>query len=361
MYFSAELPNYLEDMIEGHEPQDLGLTYESAPVPTTFVEPPADVDADFIEPEAAPVPGVLVAEPVDTPEPVLESEPVAEPEEATAPEPEDVNEPVIAPEGVLVAEPVDTPEPVLESEPVAEPEEATAPEPGVTVDPIAEDVDMFNPDATQVLLDQDFFAYDGVAGNQFAWHNDWFYQEVDGYCGPSSVAIILNEFAGEGITNPEYMVAQALELGLMDDPNQGMYTRDIAELLSANGIGAEVQYSSIDDLATKLEMGYGVIACVDGGEVWLDNDTDIYSEDNLSDHALVVTQVDFNAGTVTLADPGSPDGNGLTVSIEQFEDAWADSNFEMVATTEINSDLVDPSMVEQHMAIVNATRSDVIG
>ena len=80
-----------------------------------------------------------------------------------------------------------------------------------------------------------------------------------------------------------------------------------------------------------------------------------------SDHALVVTQVDFNAGTVTLADPGSPDGNGLTVSIEQFEDAWADSNFEMVATTEINSDLVDPSMVEQHMAIVNATRSDVIG
>mgnify|MGYP002714263337 CR=1 FL=1 len=315
MYFSAELPNYLEDMIEGHDPQDLGLTYESAPVPTTFVEPPADVDADFIEPEAAPVPGVLVAEPVDTPEPVLESEP----------------------------------------------EEASAPEPGVTVDPIAEDVDMFNPDATQVLLDQDFFAYDGVAGNQFAWHNDWFYQEVDGYCGPSSVAIILNEFAGAGITNPEYMVAQALELGLMDDPNQGMYTRNIAELLSANGIGAEVQYSSIDDLAAKLEMGYGVIACVDGGEVWLDNDTDIYSEDNLSDHALVVTQVDFNAGTVTLADPGSPDGNGLTVSIEQFEDAWADSNFEMVATTEIDSDLVDPSMEEQHMAIVNATRSDIIG
>lgn len=331
MYFPAELPNYLDDMIVGHGQQDFEPSYEPAPAADTFVEPPIEIDADMAEPE-----------------------PITEPEDAPQ------TEPVIEPADEPLEEPVDTPEPVLEPEPVAEPEEALAPEPELTVEPVAEDVDMFNPDATQVLLDEDFFAYDGVAGNQFAWTDDWFYQEVDGYCGPSSVAILLNEFAGAGITNPEFMVSQALELGLMDDPTQGMYSRDIAELLSVNGIGAEVRYSSIDDLAAKLEMGYGVIACIDGGEVWLDNDTDIYSEDNLPDHALVVTQVDFNGGTVTLADPGTPDGNSFTVSIEQFEDAWADSGFEMVSTTEIDPDLADPRMVDQHMAIVNATRSHVI-
>lgn len=331
MYFPAELPNYLDDMIEGHGQQDFEPPYEPAPAVDTFIEPPMEIDADMAEPE-----------------------PITEPEDAPQPEP------VIEPADEPLEEPVDTPELVLEPEPVAEPEEALAPEPELTVEPVAEDVDIFNPDATQILLDEDFFAYDGVAGNQFAWHDDWFYQEVNGYCGPSSVAIILNEFAGAGITNPEFMVAQAVELGLMDDPTQGMYSRDIAELLSANGIGAEVQYSSIDDLAAKLEMGYGVIACIDGGEVWLDNDIDIYSEDNVPDHALVVTQVDFNGGTVTLADPGIPDGNSVTVSIEQFEDAWADSGFEMVSTTEVDPDLADPRMVDQHMAIVNATRSDVI-
>ena len=357
MYFSAELPNYLDDMIEGHGTQD----FEPVPAPDTFVDPPTDSDVDVSEPQDAPQPEPVIepedapeAEPVNMPELVLEPEPVAEPEQAPAPEP------VIGPEDAPEAEPADTPEPVLEPEPVAEPEQAPAPEPELTVEPVAEDADLFSPNDTPVLLDEDFFAYDGVAGNQFAWNDDWFQQQVNGYCGPSSVAIILNQFAGEGITNPEYMVAVAMELGLIGDPTQGMYSRDIAELLSANGVGAEVQYSSIEDLAAKLELGYGVIACVDGGEVWLDNDTDIYSEDNLPDHALVVTQVDFNTGTVTLADPGTPDGNGLTVSIAQFEDAWADSGFEMVATTEIDPELADPSMVEQHMAIVNATRSDVI-
>lgn len=325
MYFSADLPNYLDDMIEGQDQQDFEPSYEPVPAANFYVEPPIEIDANLAEPETEP-----------------QAEPVIEP----ADEPQ--------------AEPADMPELVLEPESVVEPEEVQAPEPELTVEPVAEDVDMVNPDATQVFLDEDFFAYDGVAGNQFVWSDDWFYQEVDGYCGPSSVAIILNEFAGAGITNPEYMVAQALELGLMDDPTQGMYSRNIAELLSANGVGAEVQYSSIDDLAWKLEMGYGVIACIDGGEVWLDNDTDIYSEDNLPDHALVVTQVDFNGGTVTLADPGTPEGNSITVSIEQFEDAWADSDFEMVTTTEIDPDLADPRMAEQHFAIVNATRSDVI-
>lgn len=301
-FFINDLPDYLNDMIEGDTP----------------VDPDLEPSAEYYEP--API-----------------EEPTPEPAEQPAPT-EDVQE--------------EEEWSVDKQEPEVEPE--------LTVEPANEDVDLLNPDAAPLILDEDFFAYDGIAGNQFAWHDTWFYQEVHGYCGPTSVAIILNEFLGAGITNPEYMVEQAVALGFMGDPTQGMTTPDIAGLLTSQGVPAEVQYSGIDDLATKLEMGYGVIACVDSGEIWLDNDMDLTGEDNLPDHALVVTEIDFNNGTVTLADPGFPDGNGLIVPIGQFEDAWADSGFEMVATTGINLDLADPALTGQRMAIVNATRSDVI-
>lgn len=331
-FFINDLPDYLNDMTEGETPS----------------YPDLEPSVEYLEPapiEQAPAPEPI--EPAPAPEPI-------EPEPAPV-EPEPTEEPA--------EEPAATEEIQEEGDwnvDRQEPEEDLEVEPEVTVEPATEDIDLFNPDAAPLILNEEFFDYDGVAGNQFAWQDGWFFQEIDGYCGPSSVAIILNEFLGAGITNPEYMVEQAILLGLMGDPSQGMTSPNIAALLTSQGVPAEVQYSGIDDLATKLEMGYGVIACIDGGEVWLDNDTDIYGEDNQADHALVVTEIDFNNGTVTLADPGTPEGNALTISIAQFEDAWADSGFEMVATTGVNLDLADPALAEQRMAVVNATRSDVI-
>ena len=352
-FFTGDMPDYLNDMIEGDVPAypDLEPSVEHfEPAPVEEPVEPAPVEEPV---EPAPVEPAPVEEPVE-PAPVeepIEPAPVVEPVEPAPVEPAPVEEPI-------------EPAPV-EPAPTEEIQEegdwnVDTQEPEVTVEPAAEDVDLFQPDAAPLILDEDFFAYDGVAGNQFAWHNDWFFQEVYGYCGPSSVAIILNEFLGEGITNPEYMVEAAIINGFMGDPSLGMTSENIAGLLTSQGVPAEVQYSSIDDLATKLEMGYGVIACVDGGEIWLDNDTDIYGEDDQSDHALVVTEINFNDGSVTLADPGTPDGNALTVPIAQFEDAWADSSFEMIATTGVNLNLADPALADQHMAIVNATRSDVI-
>ena len=114
----------------------------------------------------------------------------------------------------------------------------------------------------------------------------------------------------------------------------------------------------MDDLAARLDAGCGVIAAVDSGELWGDS-ADAAGEDNMPDHALVVTEIDTNTGMVTLEDPGNPDGNGTQVPISQFEDAWADSGFQMVATTEGDSDLGGTSDNPQ-LAFVNVTGSDVI-
>ncbi|WP_075724501.1 C39 family peptidase [Corynebacterium aquilae] len=214
--------------------------------------------------------------------------------------------------------------------------------------------------------------WDGVYGNSYAWHDDWFYQEVNGYCGPTSVAIIANEFLGEQINNPDYVVSIAYELGLVEDISEGMYPDDICQLLNAMGVPATLTHSSMEDLAAKLEMGYGVLASVDSGEIWGDDEADFYREDNVSDHALVVTEINVYEGTVTLADPGTPDGNGLQVSIEKFADAWEDSGFRMIVTQQQDANLMDEelltpvsaggSMTENspNLALVNLSGTDPI-
>lgn len=199
---------------------------------------------------------------------------------------------------------------------------------------------------------------EGVYGSSYEWTEDWFFQEVDGYCGPTSVAILVNEYFNGAISDPEHMVNMAYELGLTQDISQGMTTDNILTLLQANDVPSEKLHSSMSDLETRLGSGFGVIAIVDSGELWGD-EADQYFEDNVYDHALVVTEVDTVTGTVTLADPGIPDGNGFEVSIAEFEDAWADSGFEMISTTDPDSDLVatDPDTVSAGGAVGAGTES----
>lgn len=190
---------------------------------------------------------------------------------------------------------------------------------------------------------------DGIAGNSFAWSDDWFNQQVDGFCGPTSVAIILNEFLSAGITDPMVLAQDAVNRGLMSPSTYGMHIGDIETLLAAHGVPCETMGSSMDDLAVKLESGYGVIAYVDAHEVWYGPQP---NDDNAgTNHALVVTEIDYSTGMVTLADPGAPDGNMMRLPIDQFAGAWADSGQTMLVTTEPNSELADP----RHIALLNAT------
>jgi hypothetical protein len=68
---------------------------------------------------------------------------------------------------------------------------------------------------------------------------------------------------------------------------------------------------------------------VDSSEIW-------YGEDASEgpDHALVVTDIDREAGIAILSDPGQPEGDGFTVPLDEFEDAWADGGNSMIVADE---------------------------
>lgn len=185
---------------------------------------------------------------------------------------------------------------------------------------------------------------DGTYGTPTAWTADWFYQEVDGYCGPSSVAQIVSEYTGLDISDPQQLVDRALELGLFPngDPSQGMTSKSMEVLMEDQGVPCHLESSSISDLEEKLSDGYGVVTMVDSGEIWYPGEETV--EDDTPDHALVVAGIDTERGVVILSDPGHPDGNQLEVPIDRFEDAWSDSGHEMLVADAPDADLVDSTV-----------------
>ncbi|SEB66459.1 C39 family peptidase [Rhodococcus koreensis] len=182
---------------------------------------------------------------------------------------------------------------------------------------------------------------DGVYGDPVEWSVNWFFQQVDGYCGPSSAAQVIAQYTGVVIDDPQQLVDRALELGLMQDgdPAQGMTLPNLEILLEDQGVPCTVQDGTIDDLKTTLEAGHGVIAMVDSGEIR--NPDQEAGEDDTADHFLIVAGIDDTRGVVILSDPGAPNGNQLEVPIDQFEDAWADSGHKMLVADAPDPDLAD--------------------
>ncbi|MCX5044854.1 C39 family peptidase [Aldersonia sp. NBC_00410] len=193
-------------------------------------------------------------------------------------------------------------------------------------------------------------AADDVHGTPDAYSDNWFYQEKQGYCGPSSAAQILSEYTGLDIKDPDYLANRVTELGLWSDgdPGHGMTLRGVETLLDDQCVPCHIErHGTLDDLTDKLDAGYGVIAMVDSGEIWHRGDE--LGEDDTADHVLVVTAIDEARGVVVLSDSGNPNGDQLTVPIEQFLDAWADSDNAMIVADEPDPDLggtpgVDPAV-----------------
>ncbi|WP_145238487.1 C39 family peptidase [Prescottella equi] len=227
----------------------------------------------------------------------------------------------------------------IPTEDVAESDDA-APVPAPPV-PVVSVPDLDEPPTPAVDTDDAIVApEDGTHGNAAAWTADWFFQEVDGYCGPSSAAQVVSEYTGLDISDPQQLVDRGLELGLFvgGDPANGMTITSLEVLLEDQGVPCHVESSSVDDLAAKLDDGYGVIAMVDSGELWTPSDEVV--EDDTADHVLVVAGIDTDRGVVTLSDSGNPNGNGLEVPISQFEGAWADSGHTMLVADDTDPDLV---------------------
>lgn len=166
-------------------------------------------------------------------------------------------------------------------------------------------------------------------------------QPDDHSCALRSQQIVLRDF---GIDIPFNDLEKiALDAGVYT--NQGTYTYDIGKVLEIAGVGMhQVPGSTIYDLANELIQGHRVIVSVDAHELW-DNDSmkgklknwvnDVLGEQG-GNHALIVAGIEVNPANhhdvkVVLTDPGA---GHLRVEypLDQFMDAWQDSNCFMAAT-----------------------------
>ncbi|MEZ5250187.1 MAG: papain-like cysteine protease family protein [Ilumatobacteraceae bacterium] len=100
-------------------------------------------------------------------------------------------------------------------------------------------------------------------------------------------------------------------------------------LLEHWGVDAEVQTGNIDDLRAMLDQGTPIIIGLDSDDLYGLGDQP-FADDFVAGHAVVITGIDDEAGLVYINDPGFPDGAGVAVSIEDFEDAWIDGGNSMI-------------------------------
>lgn len=179
---------------------------------------------------------------------------------------------------------------------------------------------------------------------------DWIEEPQSGShdCGPTSIAELLTWFSGD-LTHPyteDKVVTDADQMGLLTDT--GMSIPDVAKLLTAEGLPSHLEdasaYTQPGDnplvaLDQYLDEGRGVILAVDSKEIWY-GEQDVQGQpDQDPDHALIVTQINFDpndphGGTAVLEDSGQPGsaGVGETVPLDTLLNAWSDSNYAMIVT-----------------------------
>ena len=166
-------------------------------------------------------------------------------------------------------------------------------------------------------------------------------QPDDHSCALRSQQIVLRDF---GIDIP-FKDLEKIALDNRVYSNEGTYTYDIGKVLEIAGVGMhQVAGCSMYDLTSELAQGHRVIVSVDAKELWYnDNFTDKlknWFDDTFGNqggnHALIVAGVEVNPYNlndvkVVLTDPGA---GHLRVEypLDQFMNAWKDSNCFMAAT-----------------------------
>jgi hypothetical protein len=158
-------------------------------------------------------------------------------------------------------------------------------------------------------------------------------------CLPTSVAMVLTEITGTEVPQGD-VVDYANELGLLAE--NGMSIEGGLQLLEHWGVEAEVQTGTMDDLRTMLDSDTPIIIGLDSDDLYGQGDAP-FSDDLVAGHAVVITGIDDEAGVVYINDPGFPDGAGVAISIDAFEDAWADSGHSMIVA-EAGDDAGDPDV-----------------
>jgi hypothetical protein len=199
-------------------------------------------------------------------------------------------------------------------------------------------------------------AVSGLAGNHFVPGQSghvvgspevdmqyWHHQTFDNTC-----AVVAQESVLESLTGQHFS-----ETSLRDEAlARGWYTEsggtpvdDVGALLALHGIPVQQESgATLQDIENQLAAGHKVIVGVNGEDIWNDAHPDGGSlpvgaypgiPGQVADHAVEVIGVDTSDPAqpkVILNDSGTPDGRGLEVPADVFQEAWSASGDFMVHT-----------------------------
>lgn len=171
--------------------------------------------------------------------------------------------------------------------------------------------------------------------------NPYINQHYSDTCAIRSQQIILRDY-GINISQEDLMnIASA---NGWYTPGEGTHTENVGNLLELAGVSChQSENNTIYDLTNELAQGHRIIVGVDSGELWAENVMSKFSEQfedfmgaGGADHALIVAGVEVNPHDpndvkVVLTDPGTGQLR-VEYSLEEFMDAWKDSNCFMVST-----------------------------
>ncbi|MGE0140992.1 MAG: C39 family peptidase [Ilumatobacteraceae bacterium] len=215
------------------------------------------------------------------------------------------------------------------------------PNTGITVDttvPFEETADdPMTIDETDADIDNDEIHGDPMA--EIPYHQA---QVGPNDCLPTSVAMVLTEVTGAEVPQGD-LVDLANEMELLGP--DGMTLDGGVQLLEHYGVDAEVETGSLEDLRVMLDEGRPIIIGLDSDDLYGTGDSP-FADDMVAGHAVVITGIDDEAGLVYINDPGFPDGAGVAIPIEQFEDAWTDADHTMIVADDPAVESPTPEAVE---------------
>ena len=164
----------------------------------------------------------------------------------------------------------------------------------------------------------------------------WAYQGDSNYCGLYSARSILSEVYGMDVDINE-IVERAQDKGWLVYENgvvKGIRTSTVETILEDYGVPSHTRVgptSAWEDLNTALSNDQRVVLSVDGDEFTAMANVGIDTPGvDTSDHLVAVTGIDYTKGVVIVND--SARSAGLEVPINVFQEAWADSNYQMTLT-----------------------------
>jgi len=176
---------------------------------------------------------------------------------------------------------------------------------------------------------------DAIAGEPTEAMDHWELQNRPDTCAVVAQMMVVEELTGKNLSQDD-VVRIAENAGVYVE-GMGTPQELLGEVIEAYGLETEtINDASVSDIESHLNKGEKMIVAVRADDYWNPEagsmDEQLYKSLGLPDpganHCVQVIGIDRSDPKhpqVIVNDPGHPDGRGMTIPMDQFEDAWANS------------------------------------